>query len=345
MFPRLLISALITLLIGATSHGQTLHSVHAGASGVRYGVEGPSASSVYEWFVIDGGVIAGNFNDEIEIDWGIVPGIYEIRVVETNIYGCLGDTVNAFVEVTDRFDYNPFPDVIEICDGDIYILDAGSGFVSYLWNDDSDHISQTFAASEAGRYWVQVVDENGLIGSDTVEIVVHPTPVVDLGPDVVLQSPEDEIVLDAENPGSMYLWSTGSIGRTLTVRGAFAPVTVWVEVTTMQGCSARDTVFIDLEDGDRLVIPTIFTPNDDGINDTWLITDRVGNELSIHYPRAIIEVFNRWGETVYKSQPGYPTPWDGTSRGRPLQMDSYHFIITLNEPGVTDITGNITIVR
>ncbi|MGF1586063.1 MAG: gliding motility-associated C-terminal domain-containing protein [Bacteroidales bacterium] len=343
MLPRLLISILITLFTGVAAHGQVLHTVHAGTSGARYAVD-ETPGSLYEWHVEDGGVISASYNNQIDVDWGISAGIFEIWVVETNLFGCVGDTVRTLVEVTDRFDFNPFPSFIEICEGETYIFDAGNGFVSYLWNDDSEQITQTFAAESAGKYWVQVVDENGLVGSDTVELVVNPMPFVDLGPDTTLMI-DESLVLDAGNAGSMYTWSTGAISQTIVVHGTDAPVTISVEVTTMAGCIASDEISIELNEEVQLIIPTIITPNEDGSNDTWIITDMDGNDLSINFPKAVVEIFNRWGETVYRSQPGYTTPWDGTYRNRPLQMDSYHYVITFNEPGLKDKTGNITIVR
>jgi gliding motility-associated-like protein len=324
-------------------HGQLLHTVHAGVSGVRYAVDG-NAGSLYEWFLEEGGVISENFNDQIDVDWGITPGIYEIKVVETTFFGCTGDTVYTLVEVTNQFDFNPFPAVVEICQGEIYVFEAGGGFVSYLWNDDGNFITQSYATGQAGTYWVQVIDENGLFGRDTVELIVNPMPVIDLGPDTLLVA-EESMILDAGNEGSFYTWSTGAISRTIQVPGTDTPVEISLEVTTTAGCSASGRIFIDLDEGVILNIPTIITPNGDGFNDTWIITDQDGNDLFINYPRAVIEIFNRWGETVYISQPGYPEPWDGTSRNRPLQMDSYHFVIKLNSPGTRDITGNITIVR
>jgi gliding motility-associated-like protein len=343
LFPRILISVFIALFCGVAAHGQVLHTVHAGASGVRYAVD-ETPGSLYEWVVVNGGAISFSYNDQVDVDWGISPGIFEIWVVETNIHGCIGDTISALVEVTDRFDFDPFPSVIDICEGEIHIFNAGNGFVSYLWNDDPDFITESFATGEAGRYWVQVMDENGLIGSDTTDVVVHPMPVVNLGPDASLKI-DESIMLDAQNEGSFYSWSTGAISQTIQVYGSSAPANIWVEVTTPVGCSASDTVYIGFDEGIRLIIPTVITPNDDGSNDTWIITDQDGNELFINYPGAVVEIFNRWGELVYRSQPGYPTPWDGTYRNRPLQMDSYHFVISLNEPGKKDITGNITIVR
>ena len=344
MLQRLLILIVTAFFAGMAVHGQEIHTVHAGTSGVAYGVEDATSSSWYEWFIEDGGVISENLNGKIIVDWGITPGIFEIKVVETNIFGCVGDTVYALVEVIDHFDFDPFPATVEICEGEIYIFDAGEGFVYYLWNDDSDFITQTFATGEAGIYWVRVVDDNGLTATAAVELIVNPMPVVDLGADTILLSSES-IILDAGNQGAYYTWSTGAISQTIQVYGTDAPAEIWVEVSTMAGCSASDTIFIDFDEGIKLIIPTIITPNDDGVNDTWIITDQYGNDLFINYPKAVIEVYNRWGEAVFISQPGYPVPWDGTYRNRPLQMDSYHFVITLNVPGTRDITGSITIVR
>ena len=48
---------------------------------------------------------------------------------------------------------------------------------------------------------------------------------------------------------------------------------------------------------------------------------------------------------MYLSESGYPEPWDGTSlNGVELPMDSYHYIIKLND-GFEEVIGTITIVR
>uniref|UniRef100_UPI003D64E510 Ig-like domain-containing protein n=1 Tax=Tenacibaculum halocynthiae TaxID=1254437 RepID=UPI003D64E510 len=59
-----------------------------------------------------------------------------------------------------------------------------------------------------------------------------------------------------------------------------------------------------------------FTPNDDGSNDT-LIIDCIEN-----YPTNTLEIFNRWGNLVYKKKQ-YNNKWDGTSTGRVnIQVDN-----------------------
>jgi gliding motility-associated-like protein len=57
-----------------------------------------------------------------------------------------------------------------------------------------------------------------------------------------------------------------------------------------------------------------------------------------------IKIFNRWGELLWRSEKGYPHPWDGRSNGSLLPIDSYHYIIDLHN-GSKLMIGNVTIVR
>ena len=90
-----------------------------------------------------------------------------------------------------------------------------------------------------------------------------------------------------------------------------------------------------------LNIPNAFSPNGDGVNDTWAI-----NGL-IKYTGVTINVFNRWGNRVFQSTGGY-TPWDGTVNGIPVSSGTYYAIVELKgSPDNTDdnITKAVTIVR
>jgi gliding motility-associated-like protein len=83
-------------------------------------------------------------------------------------------------------------------------------------------------------------------------------------------------------------------------------------------------------------IPNAFTPNGDGINDTWNI-----NNLNL-YPKATVEIMNRYGNRVYFSN-GYAMAWDGTNNGVPLPFGVYYYVIK----GVnnTTLSGYITILH
>jgi gliding motility-associated-like protein len=87
-----------------------------------------------------------------------------------------------------------------------------------------------------------------------------------------------------------------------------------------------------------LVIPEAFSPNNDLINDTWVIDNA---DL---YPQFEISVFNRWGQILWVSEKGYPVQWDGRSRGEDLPVDSYHYVIDLHN-GSRLIVGTVTIIK
>lgn len=109
-------------------------------------------------------------------------------------------------------------------------------------------------------------------------------------------------------------------------------------VTDGNNCVVVDTAFVSYTHTSCLVIPNAFSPNSDGFNDQWIIE---GLEL---YPQAEIRIFDRWGASVYYTRNAADEPWDGTFNGRALPIDSYHYIINLNN-GEQPEMGNVTIVR
>ncbi|MEL6559789.1 MAG: Calx-beta domain-containing protein [Bacteroidota bacterium] len=76
----------------------------------------------------------------------------------------------------------------------------------------------------------------------------------------------------------------------------------------------------------ELVIKTAFTPNGDGVNDTWII-----DNITLH-PNSRVTILNREGNTVFESV-GYQTPWDGTFEGKELPVDTYYYVIDLETGG------------
>jgi gliding motility-associated-like protein len=87
----------------------------------------------------------------------------------------------------------------------------------------------------------------------------------------------------------------------------------------------------------HLVIPNAFTPNGDGINDTWNI------KFIDFYPQCTVKVFTRYGQNVYSST-GYGVPWDGSYKGGRLPVSTYYYIIDLKN-GSPPLSGFITIIR
>ncbi|MBI2966199.1 MAG: gliding motility-associated C-terminal domain-containing protein [Bacteroidetes bacterium] len=123
--------------------------------------------------------------------------------------------------------------------------------------------------------------------------------------------------------------------------------TVTLIVASQDGCTdtAKKLVTIYPEPkqpvpiaiGSALNIPTSFSPNGDGVNDSWILR---GIE---NYPDATVEIFNRWGSKVFSSEKGYPEPWDGKYGGNKVPAATYYYIITIDDTR-KNLTGTVTVV-
>jgi len=109
-----------------------------------------------------------------------------------------------------------------------------------------------------------------------------------------------------------------------------------VEGIGANGCPAFDTVLVEVIPDSNLVFYNTFTPNGDGINDTWF----VGN-LGL-YPNNILTIYNRYGKQVFYEQP-YLNDWRGTNLGQNLPDATYYYILETGS-GKT-YRGSVTIIR
>lgn len=69
----------------------------------------------------------------------------------------------------------------------------------------------------------------------------------------------------------------------------------------------------------QLIIPNVFTPNNDGVNDLYIVTAKNVTEFNL-------VILNRWGETVFETD-DISTPWDGTWNGKPCPDGTYFYMI------------------
>ncbi|WP_180336346.1 T9SS type B sorting domain-containing protein [Pontibacter ramchanderi] len=88
----------------------------------------------------------------------------------------------------------------------------------------------------------------------------------------------------------------------------------------------------------ELDIPNGFTPNGDGINDTWVIRN-----LPETFPNCRVTVYNRWGSPVFESK-GYGKEWDGTHNGKRLPDGTYYAIIEFGDD-TPAVKTSVTIMR
>jgi gliding motility-associated-like protein len=295
------------------------------------------AGSVFNWNITNGSIV-NDYGDSILVDWGtqIITGTIEL--IETTVNGCLSDPVILNVEVG-----GPDLDLgIDqgICSGESITIDPAGDYATYLWNDGSTAASYT--TDQEGWITLEVTDIYGCETSDSIYLSIYNLPVVDLGPDTTVCGDEG-VDLDAGTDGISYRWSTGDISQVITVYMGETE-RYWVEVENEYGCIGGDTIYVRNCSVEFFFrdIPTAITPSDgNGLNDFWII------EKLQSFSQAEVEIFDRWGILVWRSEPGYPDPWDGRDmNGAEVPMDSYHFVIQLNTGSRKDvITGIITVIR
>lgn len=85
-------------------------------------------------------------------------------------------------------------------------------------------------------------------------------------------------------------------------------------------------------------VPNTFTPNGDGINDTW----KFSLPAAVSFNITSVKVYSRSGVLVYQSA-GYTKPWDGTMNGQKLPSATYYYIIESDDR--KRISGSVTIIH
>ncbi|MCF6222665.1 MAG: T9SS type B sorting domain-containing protein [Flavobacteriaceae bacterium] len=107
-------------------------------------------------------------------------------------------------------------------------------------------------------------------------------------------------------------------------------------VKDQRGCVMEKTIFLEFLD---IKIPDFFTPQDDGINDTWY---PINIEI---YPNISVQVFDRY-QRMIASYKGTQYAWDGSYKGKPLPSGDYWYIVKLNDKADRrEFKGNFSLVR
>jgi gliding motility-associated-like protein len=182
--------------------------------------------------------------------------------------------------------------------------------------------------------------QSGCNYADSMQVSVYKSPVVNLVPTATALEGGSIIVNPKAAGDSLtFKWSPATgISNPNILNPVFSPTvttTYTLTVTTSGGCSGVAQVVISVLK--TPVIPNAFTPNGDGVNDTWEI-----KYLDI-YPDATVDVFNRYGAKVYTSI-GYAVPWDGKNNGKQLPFGVYYYVIH-PKSGRSAMAGSVTIVK
>lgn len=234
----------------------------------------------------------------------------------------------------------------QVCPGSnaslIVVASGGASPYTYSWNNGPTTSTQTMVATQAvtGIYSVTVTDANGCTQTTTATLSLLPEPTALFTSDapgniVVLSAGTGTICYtDASTSGATsWTWDFNGTGTSsqqnpcITVTSANAG-TFCTEliVESAQGC--YDTTSLCVEVGQSSYsIPNVFTPNGDGTNDQWIITNE--GMTTLH-----CDIYDRWGVLIY-AWDGTTGNWDGnTNNGKPAVDGVYYYTAQL-----MDFTG------
>ena len=289
------------------------------------------------------------------------PGTYTLTVFFDN--DCTASDVVEVISNTTLPDVNAGDDQTLDCNILVATLDGSlsqmGNQISYEWQNAIGEVLGTdliVEVEESGVFQLMAINlENGCSNSDEVQVfdfqsITANDDNFDLASgeglnENILQNDDtgnyQNILLTIQNPaqnGDMSLNNQGDL--TYHPNSIFAGT----EIITYQICAedcpnicAEAVVSIQVSN-DELFIPDGFTPNGDGVNDTWVIP---GIEL---LPQGEVTIVNRWGDILLEAQP-YLNDWDGTnSKGQPLPEGTYYYFVrSAVENGV--LSGTVTILR
>ncbi|MGC4099740.1 gliding motility-associated C-terminal domain-containing protein [Ferruginibacter sp.] len=233
-----------------------------------------------------------------------------------------------------------------ICSGTSFGANTVSNAGSFLWTPSAGVSSTSTASpvlSPTSTTTYTVAATTGVCSvSKAFTVTVNPAATAGAGNPVTIFLSQSTQLQGSGSSGT-YLWTPATALTATNILNPLASPTATqlytLKVTTPQGCSATSSVLITVV-GDCVKPMEAFTPNGDGFNDKWFVTN--GNCLK----KATARVYNRWGGKVFESA-DYKNDWDGTYKGKPLPDGTYYFVVhyELINNTMTDRKGSVTILR
>ncbi len=179
------------------------------------------------------------------------------------------------------------------------------------------------------------------IASNVLHVNVHPNPLVDAGPDrIFITGYPVTILASASGEHISYYWQPASYldNPDLLTPVATPPADMLYKLVVKSAfnCAGSDEMKITSVKG--LYIPNAFTPNGDGINDTWHIP-----YLDIGL-NAEVKIYNRWGQLIYRATAS-AVSWNGAVNGIPQPAGAYVYLVTFRDNKLKPIKGLLTLIR
>ncbi|RYE12059.1 MAG: T9SS type B sorting domain-containing protein [Sphingobacteriales bacterium] len=218
-------------------------------------------------------------------------------------------------------------------------LDAGvigsTAGLTYEWSTGA--VSSTITITEPGIYTVKVTNTNGCEKLRTITVTPSDVAVIN---DIVMRD------VASNNTVTVFASPTGNVTTTY-LYSIDLPDGPYQESNIFENVPAGiHTVYVYDENGCGVVseeisvlgIPKFFTPNADGVNDTW----RVTGINAKFYNASSINIYDRYGKFLAGITPE-SKGWDGTYNGKPLPATDYWYVFSLDNGRI--IKGHFSLIR
>lgn len=174
------------------------------------------------------------------------------------------------------------------------IAGQGTDSILVIWN----------STSQKGNISLNIIDSNGCSASIKKEVYIYQSPSLEIGNDKYICEDDGNLIkIEAGKEFTTYRWyPTGDTTQYLIVRKAGD---YYVVVQDKCGNPLQDDIKIAARCPVLIYIPSAFTPDGNGLNETF---QPVGNHISEEGYN--FSIYNRWGERIFIST-DYNTGWDG----------------------------------
>jgi gliding motility-associated-like protein len=252
-------------------------------------------------------------------------GTYTVTVF--NSAGC-SNTSQTLVQVLPEVVANTNMATATICENQSIGLEASGGTI-YKWLPvaglSDPNIANPIANPKQTTVYTVTVSNSTCSTTKKITVTVLKSAMADAGEDkTILAGQSVTLNGNATGDNMSYLWTPSVYLDDPTKLNPIAtpPSDITYTLTVQSDCSiSTDKVFIKVYP--KIEIANTFTPNGDGINDTW----NIPSISAFSNPK--LKVVNRVGQLVYESKSAQP--WDGKFNGKNLPTGVYYYTLYLNE--------------
>ncbi len=253
-----------------------------------------------------------------------------------------------------------------VCAGDtdglieINGLRGGTPPYTYSLNGGTPSPEAVFMDLATGNYSLAVTDSRGcridtllsLAAGNFIRVDAGPDQIILLGQPVTLGA---QVTDDGQPIRSIDWHQVPDSSRTCpgctdwTIDSLFTTQDFSVRVTDQQGCTAQDVVRVVVQRDPRVYIPTVFSPNEDDVNDFWMPFG--GPSVSAV---SEMQIFDRWGGMAFRLEAPIEgrggndrRGWDGNTDGKPANIGVYIYQVWIEfiDGSREYYKGDLTLVR